>query len=80
MGKDIKNRALLGRRIAAARKLRGYTQTELADKVGVHLQTISKYERALQVPDAEVVFAICMALDVSADFLLGLSDSIGGKQ
>jgi putative transcriptional regulator len=53
------------------RKAKGYTQEELAIKIHVIRQTISKWEKGLSVPDAEVLSRIADVLEVSVGELLG---------
>ena len=53
------------------RKSKGFTQEELAIKVNVVRQTVSKWEKGLSVPDAEVLQKIADVLDVGVDELLG---------
>lgn len=53
------------------RKSKGFTQQELAIKVNVVRQTVSKWEKGLSVPDAEVLQKIADVLDVGVDELLG---------
>lgn len=53
------------------RKARGFTQEELAIKIDVVRQTVSKWEKGLSVPDADVMIRIADALDVSVSELLG---------
>ena len=53
------------------RKAKGYTQEELAIKVNVVRQTVSKWEKGLSVPDADVLSHIAEALEVSVSELLG---------
>lgn len=62
-------RAEIGRRIARARKNKGLSQSELAAKAGVESQTISKYERGVLSPGAEVVFRIADACEVDPRLL-----------
>lgn len=50
-------------------------QTELAEKIGVSKQCVSDYKSGKSVPSLETLYLICKVLDVSADYLLGLSDS-----
>ncbi len=52
----------------------GYTQSEVADKIGVMQQMYYKYEAGKNIPSAEVIVKIAAAFNVSADYLLGLSD------
>lgn len=60
----------MGRRIAEARRLRGFTQLALAARVGCDPQNLSKVERGVQATSADIVASICAALRVSADWLL----------
>lgn len=53
---------------------RGENQTTLAKKIGVKRQTISLYMNGQSIPNTEILVDIANALDVSADYLLGLSD------
>ena len=53
------------------RKRKGFTQEELAIKVNVVRQTVSKWEKGLSVPDAEVLQKIAEVLDVGVNELLG---------
>ena len=45
----------LGKKINEYRKLAGYTQEELAEKVNVSSQAVSKWENDLSVPDLGAV-------------------------
>lgn len=53
------------------RKAKGYTQEELEIKVNVVRQTVSKQEKGLSVPDADVLSHIAEVLEVSVSELLG---------
>ena len=53
------------------RKSKGFTQEELAAKVNVVRQTVSKWEKGLSVPDAVTLQKIAEVLDVSVNELLG---------
>lgn len=57
--------------LKAIRKSRGYTQEELAIKINVVRQTVSKWEKGLSVPDADVLSKIADVLEVSVSELLG---------
>lgn len=66
-------------RLREIMKERGKNQTTLADKitsqyVTIQRQTISLYMNGQSKPDTERLTAIAKVLDVSADWLLGLSD------
>ena len=60
------------RRLKAARKAKGLTQAEVAALVGIRQQSYYLYESGKQDPRSEVLAGLCRALDVSADYLLGL--------
>ena len=53
------------------RKAKGYTQGELAIKLNVVRQTVSKWEKGLSVPDADVLSRIADVLDTDVSTLLG---------
>ncbi len=53
------------------RKNKGFTQEELAIKVNVVRQTVSKWEKGLSVPDADALQRIAEVLDVGVEELLG---------
>jgi len=68
----LRDRTTLGQRITRLRKQRGYTQTELAQKMGSIQALVSDYERNKLRPHAEMVIRFAQALDISTDQLLGL--------
>lgn len=68
-------RSEIGARIFTARRLRGISQKELGEKVGVTLRAISYYERETENIPAETVKRIAEALGVSTAYLLGESSS-----
>ena len=53
------------------RKAKGYTQEQLAIKLNVVRQTVSKWEKGLSVPDADVLCKIADVLDMDVSTLLG---------
>lgn len=55
----------------AIRKAKGLTQDELAVRLNVVRQTISKWEKGLSVPDAEMLIRIAEIFEVSVSKLLG---------
>ncbi len=66
--RSVKN---LGKYIADTRKLRGLSQAELAEKLGVAPQTVSKWETGVGYPDLAMFPEIARALCVSMDDLFG---------
>ena len=53
------------------RKAKGLSQEELAIKLNVVRQTVSKWEKGLSVPDSEMLLHIAEALDTTVTVLLG---------
>ena len=64
--------------LIALRKLNKLTQEELAEKVGVSRQSLSKWETGETVPDLEKSAAIAEALSVSLDELVNYSPKVQG--
>lgn len=62
---------MFGENLKAMRKAKGYTQEELAIKINVVRQTVSKWEKGLSVPDADVLSQIAEVLDTKVSILLG---------
>lgn len=56
--------------LKTVRKELGLTQGDLAEKIGMHANHISRYERGEANPSADVLKQFSEALDVSADILL----------
>ncbi len=50
------------------------SQLQLAALCNVQQSCVSKWERGSTLPDAETLCVICKKLNVTADYLLGLSD------
>lgn len=60
----------LSDRIQTLRKSKGMSQEELADKIGVSRQAISKWESEQSTPDIEKVVIISNLFEVTTDYLL----------
>ncbi len=63
-----------GNRVKKIRKEKGISQSTLAKAVGVSTNAISQYETSKRFPNEEILVNICSYLDVTADYLLGLSE------
>ncbi len=61
----------IGHFIQYMRKKKGLTQSELADKLGVSFQAVSKWENGDTLPDTGLLLPLCDILGVTADTLLG---------
>ena len=62
---------MLNENIRAIRKSKGLSQEELAVKLNVVRQTISKWEQGLSVPDSDMLISISEALETPVSTLLG---------
>ena len=62
---------MLNDNIKILRKAKGLSQEELAIKLDVVRQTVSKWEQGLSVPDASMLIQIADALDTNVNTLLG---------
>lgn len=66
-----KEATTFGKRLAAARRDAGFTQQELADRVGVTQRIVAYWERESVGLKAEQLVALATALGTSVDALLG---------
>ena len=57
----------IGKKISKIRKMSGMTQEELAEKIHVSRQTISKWEKGASSPDLECAVALCELFQISLD-------------
>ena len=57
----------IGEKISKIRKMSGMTQEELAGKMNVSRQTISKWEKGTSSPDLECAVALCELFQISLD-------------
>jgi len=60
----------IGNRISKYRKARGMTQEELAGKLGVSSQAVSKWETDTSCPDISLLPQLCRFLGITTDELL----------
>ena len=61
---------ILADKITEERKKNGWSQEELADKLGVSRQAVSKWESAGAVPDLQRIIQLSELFSVSTDYLL----------
>lgn len=59
-----------GKRLAAARKEKGLSQEQLATRLGVTPQAVSKWERGSGYPDLEMLYYLCDILTCTSDYLI----------
>ena len=63
-------------KIKEARKEKGWTQKELAERLQITDKAVSKWERALSMPDIELLGPLSKALDIPLAELLDVEDVI----
>lgn len=64
---------MLSENLKQLRKAKGLSQEEMAIKLHVVRQTVSKWEKGLSVPDSGMLIQLAQALDTSVTILLGES-------
>ncbi|WP_438734084.1 helix-turn-helix domain-containing protein [Enterococcus sp. AZ128] len=65
-----------GDKLKALRKAKKMTQLDLGNRVGVSKWAITSYEQGRTSPSVEILIKLCDILDVSSDYLLGISDNL----
>ena len=64
----------IGQRIASRRKVMGFTQKAIAERLHVSTAAVSKWERGLNFPDMSLLEPLATLLDMSVATLLGLEE------
>jgi transcriptional regulator with XRE-family HTH domain len=72
--KEMDSNETIGKRIARLRNEKGYTQLQLAEKIGIVRILISDYERGKIRLYDEMLARFAVALEVTTDELLGLKN------
>lgn len=67
---------MLGIRINDLRRCRGWSQVELANRLGISKQTVSNWENDNIQPSIEMLVRLAKLFDVTTDYLLGLNNCI----
>ena len=67
---------MIGERLQEIRKDNGDTQQDLANKLHASLYAVRCWEQGKSDPSHDTLAAICRRYDVSAEYLLGLSDEV----
>ena len=65
----------IGERITLRREKLDLRQFQVAEAIGVTKATMCKYERDVNIPNAEILAKLAAALKTSADYLCGLTDN-----
>lgn len=67
-----------GDRMRQSREASNLTQDDLAERAGIEVLQIWRYESGKTKPKTDMLIKIAKALHVSADYLLGLTDDPKG--
>ena len=67
----------IGERITKARLRLNMNQKELSQKSGINESSLSRFERGIREPRASALTELSKALDVSFDYLLGVTEDMG---
>ena len=68
---------ILGEKIIALRKRMNWSQEELAEKLDISRQSVSKWEVGATIPDLDKILKMSDIFGVSTDYLLGRTDEPG---
>ena len=72
MNNNFDATTMLCKNIATLRRAKGFTQDELAEKLGITFQAVSKWETLASCPDISLIPTIARIFDVSTDVLFGI--------
>ena len=62
----------MGKKIRRKRREMDITQEQLAEKVGISTSFMGHVERGTRTLSVDTLFKLCVALNVSADYLMGI--------
>ncbi|WP_245851123.1 helix-turn-helix domain-containing protein [Paenibacillus herberti] len=68
----------IGSQLRKQRQLLGWTQRQLANRLGLAKSTVSQYENDINEPDYAMLLQLCHLFGVSTDYLLGLDGPDAG--
>jgi transcriptional regulator with XRE-family HTH domain len=69
----------LGTKIQSLRRAQGFTQAQLAFKLGITAPAVSKWERDIAYPDIMLLYPLSKTLCVSLDTLFSPTFTINGS-
>ena len=67
------------KRISSAIKQSGKTQKQIAQALNISEGNITNWKKGTNQPSIEILYQLCLIIDESADYLLGLEDESGRK-
>ena len=66
----------VGEQIAVLRKVKGITQSELGERIGVSFQAVSKWERGESLPDVTILPDLAKILETTIDNILSCGENV----
>ena len=66
---------MISKRIATARKRKIWIQTQLAEALGVSVDTVRRWEQGKRIPDTDMLQRLAQALDTTTAYLLGETEN-----
>ena len=79
LGVIIVSSRVFGSKIKSLRLRAGLTQAQLAEQLNISASTVGMYEQGRREPDNDTLSKLCLALDTSVDYLLGLNKNVYSK-
>lgn len=70
---------LFSERITEELKNTQYSQKEIAQILHISESNITNWKRGQNLPSVDILYKLCVLLEISADYLLGLEDESGSK-
>lgn len=64
----------IGQRVRTLRKKKGWTQEEFAEVLGMHVNTVIRWENGTRIPNIPKIKALAGALETTVEYLLGEED------
>lgn len=64
----------IGEKIMILRERKGYTQRQLAQRLGISRSAVNLWEMSLSTPSIESLISLSQIFHISTDYLLGLDD------
>lgn len=71
---DFKSNFIFSKRLKSLRQESGFTQQEVADKIGINRGSYSNWENGKREPTLENVVKLAKLFKTTTDFLLGVTD------
>ncbi len=67
------------KRISEAIQASNYSQKEIAKLLNISESNITNWKKGQNLPSVDILYKLCILLNESADYLLGLEDESGAK-